>query len=115
MEDSDKQKIFEYELVLQTKIKKGEPADFIRGITPIVVDLFEKILSRYCKIKLSDYSRGDKKGMPHWDEGKLKKDGLWKVLDADNGGFNGKAIYSTYKIFIRNGGHKCQRKRLEII
>ena len=107
IKDSDKQEIFEYELVLQTKIKKGELADFIRGITPIVVDLFEKILSRYCKIKLSDYRSVDKKGMPHWNEGQLKKDGLWEVLDAEyseNGGFNGKAIYSTHiAALIRNG------------
>lgn len=96
IKDSDKQKIFEYELVLQTKIKKGELADFIRGITPIVVDLFEKILGRYCKIKLSDYSSVNKKGVISWDEGKLKKDGLWNVLDAEYGSFRGGVIYSTH-------------------
>ena len=43
-EKNDKQKIFEYALVLQLKIKREEYADFIRGITPISLDLMKIIL-----------------------------------------------------------------------
>ena len=53
-------------------------------------------MSRYCKIKLSDYSSVNKKGVISWDEGKLKKDGLWNVLDAEYGSFRGGVIYSTH-------------------
>ena len=39
--DTEKRKIFEYVLGLKIKLKKGEYADFVRAITPVVVDLME--------------------------------------------------------------------------
>jgi len=40
----DARKIFEYALWLNIKVKREEYIDFVRGITPIVVELFEIVL-----------------------------------------------------------------------
>ena len=55
-------KIFEYALWLSTKLKRKEYIDFIRGITPIVVELFEVVLKGRGKLDIIDYCKmGDKK------------------------------------------------------
>lgn len=41
---SSQRKYFEYALTIDIRLKRGEYVDFIRSITPIVVDLFEMIL-----------------------------------------------------------------------
>jgi len=41
--------LFEYALGMQIKLKNGEYVDFIRAITPILVDLFELVLKVQCK------------------------------------------------------------------
>lgn len=40
---SSQRKYFEYALTIDIRLKRGEYVDFIRSITPIVVDLFEMI------------------------------------------------------------------------
>lgn len=47
--------IFEYILELQAKQRRGDYADFIRGITPVVLDVFEECLSRKFKIDIKKY------------------------------------------------------------
>lgn len=103
------QKILEYALVLQIKVAKEEYADFVRGITPIVIDLFEIILNKHCGIKLSDYTNQDKnKTTIRWNESKLIKDGLMSILDKGfNGRFNGGIVYSTHiTCLIRSKSNK---------
>ncbi len=55
------QDIFEYLLELQIKQKNGQLADFVRGITPVVLDLFELCLLEKCKIDVRDCCRKETK------------------------------------------------------
>lgn len=100
VKDGGKQKIFEYALVLQMKIKKQEYADFIRGITPLVVDLLENILKKECGILLKDCCViGGKDGVMKWDRNKLQSMGLLELLNHEYksaGGFKCGPVYSAH-------------------
>lgn len=117
--DGDKQKIFEYALLLQMKVQKEEYADFIRGITPIVVDLLENVLKSECNIDIQNLC--DKKNnILYWNRTKLVKAGLWADLDAeyqDKGGFKGGNVYShhiTKLISLKSNDAELIRKVQEI-
>lgn len=58
---SSERKYFEYALNIGIKLKKEEYADFIRAITPLIVDLFEIVLKKQCKISVDDYCVSYKK------------------------------------------------------
>lgn len=97
IEESNKRKIFEYALALQIKLKKQDYADFIRGVTPLTVDLFEYILKSKCRIVLKDCCTFNKKGMRIWDEPKLKEKGLLDLLNEEyQEGFRGGPVYSHH-------------------
>ncbi len=110
VKEGDKQKIFEYALVLQMKIKKQEYADFIRGITPLVVDLLEELMENKCKIVLKDCCTvNSKDSIIKWDREKLKRIGLISFLDSEyksSGGFKCGPVYSGQIAKIIN--YKCQ-------
>lgn len=54
--EPDKRQIaFEYILMLQVKSKKGEIADFLRAISPLLTVLFEMYLSKECEVNMLDY------------------------------------------------------------
>lgn len=109
VKESDKQKVFEYALVLQMKIRKQEYADFIRGITPLVVDLLEDILQNKCKIKLDECCTKSKDGMRKWNQAKLEKNGLAAFLEKEyksKGGFRCGPVYSGQIAKIIE--YKCQ-------
>jgi CRISPR type III-A/MTUBE-associated protein Csm6 len=74
VKSGDAKKLFEYALSLQIKQKKKEYADFLRALTPIIVDLFEKILHKQCGVNLDDYTRTDNKGARRWNREKLEND-----------------------------------------
>jgi hypothetical protein len=98
VKDSGKQKIFEYALVLQLKLYKEEYADFVRGITPIVMDLLEMILEKECGIVVEQYCNIGKNKIKRWDKTKLEKSGLLNLLDEEykeQGGFKGGIVYSN--------------------
>jgi CRISPR-associated protein (Cas_Csm6). len=98
IKEGNKQKIFEYALALQTKIAKQELADFIRGITPLVVDLLENILKKECGIRLEDCcTKNTKKDMWEWNRQKLQKMGLLEMLDSEyTNGFKKGPVYSHH-------------------
>lgn len=52
---SDKRLIMEYLLWLQIKQKRGELTDFLRGVTPVIVDLYSLVLKERCKIDFYNY------------------------------------------------------------
>lgn len=83
VKEGDKQKIFEYALVLQIKMFKGEYADFIRAITPIVVDLYECILKYKFNIDINDYCSINKKKVRRWDERKLQNTDILSSLKTE--------------------------------
>lgn len=72
--DKVKSKYFEYALNIDLKRKKKEYVDFIRSITPLVVDLFERIIEVQTDIKINDYCRYTKKKRRIWDKEKLMSD-----------------------------------------
>lgn len=92
------QKLFEYALVLQMKVAKEEYADFIRGITPIVVDLLECILKNVCGLKLEDLTVKNKQGVPLWNEKKLRDAGVMSIFESEykNVGFKFGPVYSIH-------------------
>ncbi|MCI8284794.1 MAG: hypothetical protein HFE90_05930 [Firmicutes bacterium] len=93
----------EYMLSLEVKIKKGEYADFIRGITPVVVNLFEMILESRCGIKLCDYTYG--KDQRKWDMDKLQNDKrIWDILsNSYDYEFKGGLVYSDHLLQLIKG------------
>lgn len=109
--EGDKQKVFEYALVLQMKIKKQEYADFIRGITPLAVDLLENILKNKCKVRLDDYCIKEKDNTRKWSRDKLKHTDLAEILEAEyRGGFKYGSVYSSHIAKIIE--HKCNDSEL---
>ena len=100
--DSGKMKLFEYACVLQLKLKKEEYADFIRAITPLIVDLFEQILKLKFNITVAN-SCDIRKGVETWNIGKLHKNGLFDILNtaySDRGGFRSCPVYSENLAYI---------------
>lgn len=111
IKEGNKQKIFEYALVLQMKVRKQEYADFIRGITPLVVDLFENILKRECGINLKDCCTYSKEGTMMWNRKKLEQAGLMQLLNDEYGGeFRLGPVYSGHIAKIIS--HKSDDKTL---
>lgn len=66
----DERNMMEFLLWLQIKLKRGDLADFIRGITPVVADLLEQILLKkhgvdifdYCEPKINKNNKSKSKG-----------------------------------------------------
>ena len=52
---SSERKYFEYALNMEIRLKKEEYVDFVRSITPLIVDLFEMVLEKREGIKIDDY------------------------------------------------------------
>lgn len=96
---SDAAPLSEYLLLLDIKVKKGELADFIRAITPLLADLFELLLKDYCKFDINNFVYYDKKRIRKWDINKLATNApdIKQRLDAEyRGNFNGTDIYSDH-------------------
>ena len=95
--EGDKQRIFEYALVLKLKVDKEEYADFIRGITPIVVDLLENILKKAGKTDINSFcSIGKKDKVRRWDQNKLAGTEELEILCQNfNGEFKYGPVYSS--------------------
>ncbi len=94
--NSGERKLFEYALNLELKLHRREYADFIRGVTPLFYDLYEKILSRHGKIKLSDYCRTENEKTV-WSEEKLQGTDVLAALEsAYNNSFNYGDVNSSH-------------------
>lgn len=89
---------FEYALVLDIKRKKGEYTDFLRALTPLLVDLFEMVLWKQFGLDVDYYSKNIK-GVRKWNMVKLEgtKEGV-DVIDVLSqkyvNGFSGGTIYT---------------------
>lgn len=82
----DQRMVFEYTLSLDIKRKKGEYADFVRALTPLVADLVETILLKKCNIDIEDYITVSKKGVPTFSPSKLKGTKVLEILTKEFGG-----------------------------
>lgn len=102
---SSERKYFEYALSMDIKLRKKEYADFIRAISPLIVDLFELILKKQCGITVEDYChyvkrKGFDYSMRQWCADKLKKSQAGEVLysyyEKKHQIFTAKEIYSAH-------------------
>lgn len=95
----DQRRLFEYALMLDIKLKRGEYADFIRGISPLITKLFQRIVNVQLHIDVEKYLTKE----DNWDRGKLNSDAvgreLLEILDKayrGNGGFRYGHIYAVH-------------------
>ena len=110
----DARKLFEYALWLNIKLKREEYVDFIRGITPIVVELFEIVLKSRGKLDINNYCKNNDDDVRVWDETKVTdklpgkdvsiKDIVNEEYQIDNsgkvGGFKLNMIYSEALMYL---------------
>ena len=101
-------KRFEYALILQVKLEKKEYVDFIRALTPLIVDLFEQVLEKKCGIKVEDYCfyrkmEGGTK-VRNWDSEKLNGSEVLRALENSYiNGFKYGFVYSDHlKVLIEH-------------
>lgn len=105
---------FEYALILDVKLRRGEYADFIRAITPLIVDLFEMILKNRCKIDINRYC-SIKQKVRKWDGKKLQGTNILSTLETGYSGekFKNGPVYSNHlKILIEAYSNESHLKRL---
>ena len=96
-------KYFEYALNLDIKLRRKEYVDFIRGITPIIVDMLELIIMTELKISVDDYCTTTSAGVRKWDREKLKETKVLTALQKDFKNFDYKNVYSVHLVSIING------------
>lgn len=92
-DDWDLQNCFEYALSLQVKLQKEEYADFIRGITPLLVEVFRLALLSECDLDIRPYL---KEGRDEWDEGALQGTQVDIILKDAYQGFHYGYLYSAH-------------------
>lgn len=95
----EEQKVFEYLLSLEIKIKKEQYGDFLRAITPVVVELFKLATKKYTGIDWKKYCVQDEKTKQWtWDMDKISSNNqLKEALDnVYTSGFAGRNVYSDH-------------------
>lgn len=97
----EQQKIFEYLLGLELKIKKEQYGDFLRAITPVVIELFKISTKLYTGIDWKKYCEQNVKTKQwKWDLQKIENNKqLKQALDQayiNRGGFAGRDVYSDH-------------------
>lgn len=105
---SSEKKYFEYALNMDIRLRKKEYVDFVRSITPLVVDLFELILKRQCGIDINKYCdsyRVNGVTARKWSMNKLNGSSVLNVLNqyfsSKGEQFKSKDIYSIHlKVLI---------------
>lgn len=100
VKDSDKMRLFEYACVLKIKLEKEEYSDFIRAITPLIVDILERILKLKLNIDISLLcsDNNGKDSCKKWDDEKLNNNQeILNILNSaysKKGGFKSGPVYS---------------------
>lgn len=68
-------KVFEYALCCDVRRKRGELADFIRSLTPLIAELFELVIEKQLSIRIHDYCTVRKfsngASRYEWDQNKI--------------------------------------------
>ena len=125
VQNKEKRKYFEYALNLHIKQKRSEYPDFIRAITPLIVDLFEIILKEQCDLDIREFTlidkkKGDKNGILKWDKNKLKGTDVLKKLEQEFGNFKYGPVYSSHlqlliNAYSKNNNMKTPAKELRSV
>ena len=109
--DGDKRKYYEYALGVEVKLRRKEYVEFIRSITPLIVDLFELILENRCQIRIDDYCVDTVFGRK-WDFKKLEGTSVKRVLDSKySNGLQGADIKSDHLCALIQ--HNSQEQKLK--
>lgn len=91
---------FEYALILGVKKAKKEYADFIRGLTPLLVSLFEEILKYNGKIMIDDYCDTKDKFNRKWSRKKLKDTKIEQIFLSHWKDFKYDSVYSEHIVLL---------------
>ncbi len=95
--------IFQRVLNLQIKVQKEEYVDFIRGITPVLVDLFQIALKESGGLNYRQYVKINKQGVEKWDINKLETNPRLLQVFRNNFGLNlnlHPCIFSIYYLAL---------------
>lgn len=106
--DAELCKYFEFALTLQVRIWRGEYADFVRALSPILAWLFDRILKTQTSIQVDEYCYRDKKKIRKWDRNKLEQRGqeILSILVTEFPDFRYGTVYgSTFVPLIE---HYCR-------
>ena len=93
--DSGVRKYFEYALNLQIKLYRKEYADYIRAVTPLLWDLYERILTQHTDIVLKKYCTQRQNKSFVWSEEKLAGTKILDILNR-NGYFHFQDVTSYH-------------------
>lgn len=75
-QDTSVRKYFEYVLSLDVKYKTGHYGDFIRAISPIISDIFIKMINRHLRVDVyRDLCTSDRQGNYRWNPTRLQEKG----------------------------------------
>lgn len=105
-------KVFEYAMILWLKMKKEEYADYIRAITPLIVNLYEMILQKECGIELKnlvnvEYNEKTNEEIKRWNRAKIRQNrpDIMEIFDKEyKNGFKDKTpVYSIHIAKIIQG------------
>ena len=81
IKDDNNRDLFEYALYLYIKAYKKEYSDFIRGISPIVLELFIRGIKIQAGLDIYKYAREDEKNGLRWDREKLENTEIQGIMD----------------------------------
>ncbi len=70
----------EYALNIEIKMKRKEYADFLRALTPLLVNILEIVLYKKCGIRIDDFC-SKSGGIRKWDKSRLRGSEVFRVLD----------------------------------
>lgn len=79
--------IFEYALSLDIKRKKGEFADFIRALTPLIADIFELLVEKLTGVtieSITEISKKKNREIRIWSKNILTKSTDPKIMEIDD-------------------------------
>lgn len=89
VEEKDSRKYFEYALNLNVRLQRKEYADFVRALTPLIVDLLEMVLKKQTGIDINEYCFWENT-VRKWDRNKLAGN---VILEKLNEKYNNKFRY----------------------
>ena len=102
--ETDKEReAIEYILALKIKVLRRQYDDFIRGISPIIMDLMDRALKVGCKINYHNYCSYNNRGVESWNLNKLQDtDILVKLQNGEiNPMFSGKRRETVYSRHLK--------------
>jgi hypothetical protein len=99
VKNDEAMKYFEYAMALDIKCRRGEYGDFVRALSPIILDLFEKILNTDCGIDINKYLEV-RDNIPKWSQTLLSGTEIEDILEREFNNFKYGPVYSIHILKI---------------